>query len=110
MVARILRSNAAVLLQHRFGDSSERVDDLIVPENAGMKTRKVCTSDISRERLAEIEPLLHASSNLGADDAGGLGDPRDRESTSRCVWSSATSAVTWRGRRHASWSTRARVG
>ena len=69
MVARILRSNAAVLLQHRFGDSSERVDDLIVPENAGMKTRKVCTSDISRERLAEIEPLLqHRAPARQADD------------------------------------------
>ncbi|MGL4190117.1 MAG: hypothetical protein ACRCTM_14715, partial [Sphaerotilus sulfidivorans] len=36
----------------------ERVHDPDCPENAGMPTRKSYASDISRERFAEIEPLL----------------------------------------------------
>ena len=38
--------------------NSERVHDPDCPENTGMPTRKAYASDISRERFAEIEPLL----------------------------------------------------
>ena len=36
----------------------ERVHDPDCPENAGMPKRKAYASDISRDRFAEIEPLL----------------------------------------------------